>query len=167
MYQVFPYQGTGDTARKMLGLIKGPRGEQSLRLRQWVEDTVRNVKARDKLSQLVAIYDRFNRHFSYLNDPIKLEFVKDPERLLDEMEQTGVALGDCDCASTFLAAAPRTIGIHTGIVRVGFHPLAGTYSHVFAVGHDQHGRRIALDPVANQKTTEMLGRVKATAYNGG
>ncbi len=166
MYTVLPYQGTGDTVQKMLELVSGPRGEQSLKLRQWTEDTVRYVTPRDKLSQLMAIYDAFNARFSYLNDPRQAEYVKDPERLLDELQQTGVALGDCDDAATFLAAAPRTIGISTGLIRVGFQPLEGRYSHVLAIGHDQHGRRIALDPVAGKNTSEMLGRIKTMAYNG-
>ncbi len=136
----------------------------SLRLRATVEDIVREVRQRDRLSQLAAIYDWFNHHFRYVNDPVQVELVKDPERLLEEIAQHGSAMGDCDDASTFLFAAPRTIGITTQFARVGFKsqkPMAGSqYTHVFTVGWDQYKRPIVLDPVAGPRTPRMIRRVK-------
>lgn len=167
MHRVLPYRGTGDTVQHMLKIIDGPRGGRSPELREWVEDTIRFVTPRDKLSQLTAIYNRFQQGFRYVNDPVNAEYVKDALRLLDELQKHGVALGDCDDASVFLASAPRTIGIHTGLVRSGFRALSGKFSHVFAVAFDQRGRKIALDPVAGTKTDEMLGRIQAYSFDGG
>jgi transglutaminase-like putative cysteine protease len=146
-------------------LARGPRGELSLKLRSTVEDIIRDVRQRDRLSQLAAIYDWFNRRFHYVNDPVQVELVKDPERLLEEIAKHGTAMGDCDDASTFLFAAPRTIGITTQFARVGFkdRPMGGKgsqYTHVFAVAWDQHKRPIVLDPVAGPRTPRMIQRVK-------
>lgn len=162
-HAVQPYRGTTDTVREMQRLAKGPRGEMSMRLRATVEDIVREVQPRDRLSQLAAIYDWFNRRFHYVNDPVEVELVKDPERLLEEIAKHGHAMGDCDDASTFLYAAPRTIGITTQFARVGFkkRPMAGSqYTHVFTVAWDQYRRPIVLDPVAGQRTPRMIQRVK-------
>lgn len=170
-YSQRPYIDTYDTVRRMEELASGPRGELSMRLRMTIEDVVRYVEARDRLSQMAAIYDWFMRHWTYLNDPNEVELVKDPERLLEEIARKGRALGDCDDASVFLAASVRTIGAPArfaratftrsgaAAVRQGLRGDSDPHSHVFVVARDQHGRDVVLDPVAAGHTREMLGRV--------
>jgi transglutaminase-like putative cysteine protease len=156
-----PYRGTTDTVANMQRLSASPRGECSLRLRMTVEEIVRDLPARDRLSQMAAIYDWLNRHWSYLNDPVEDELVKDPERFLEEIASKGRALGDCDDAATFLHAAFRTIGIPAEFARAGFgqhRGLGDKYTHVFVVAPDQYGRRIVVDPVAGARTGEMVAR---------
>lgn len=166
-----PYKGTTDTVVHMLRLSRGARGELSEPLRVWVEEAIRYVQARDTLSQIGAIYDAFDRRFSYVHDPIQKERVKDPQKLVEEMRQHGVALGDCDDAACFLHAAPRTIGIRTQLARVGFRrPLAGRgpkYSHVLAIAWDQYGRPVVLDPVAGRRTPRMLRGIKQSVLGLG
>jgi len=159
------YRNTDDTIRRMYELIEGPRGELSLELRYAVEGIVRGIRARDRLSQLVAIYNWFDARYTFVNDPRQVELVRDPLAILEDIKQHGRFLGDCDCASTFLGAAPRTIGIPTKLARAGFrrippNQLRGRYSHVLVTAPDQFRRKIVLDPVAGQKTGEMLGRVR-------
>ena len=161
-----PYTDTDGTVRRMAELSAGKRGELSLKLRMTVEGIIRHVQPRDRLSQMSAIYDWFDSHFRYVNDPVNVELVKDPERLLEEIEAHGVAVGDCDDASTFLHSALRTIGIQSEFTRASFK-RGHSYSHVFAAGKDQHGRWIVLDPVAGDKTGEMLGRVKSSTMGLG
>lgn len=161
-----PYSDTTRTVERMLELASGRRGEMSLKLRLTVENIVREVKPRDKLSQMFAIYDWFNRRFSYLNDPVNVEQVKDPERLLEEIEKHGKAVGDCDDASTFFYAALRTIGIETQFTRAAFN-VGSAYSHVFAMGRDQSGRWIVLDPVAGPRTSKMISQIKHAALGLG
>lgn len=161
-----PYTDTDATVRRMMELASGPRGELSLRLRMTVEGIIRYVEPRDRLSQIAAIYDWFNTRFRYVNDPVGVELVKDPERLLEEIAEHGVAVGDCDDASTFLYAAPRAAGITTEFVRANFKP-GQSYSHVFAMAQDQHGRWVVLDPVAGIRTGEMLGRIRNMALGLG
>ena len=134
-----------------------------MKLRMTVEDIVSGVEPRDRVSQLAAIYAWFNDHFHYINDPVEVELVKDPERLLEEIERRNVAMGDCDDAATFLFAAPRTIGIPTEFLRVGFKanaPMGGRLTHVLVCATDQYGRRVLLDPVAGKRVPNMVERVK-------
>lgn len=162
-----PYRGTTDTVEKMLAVGKGQYGELSYPVRAWTESVCRYVQPRDKTSQLVAIYLAFLPVYRFIHDPIEREQVKTPERLIREIAEHGVALGDCDDASLFLWTAPRTVGIRTELVRVGFRKdlgadlgggLAGRprFSHVYAVGYDQLNRPLALDPVAGRRTRTML-----------
>jgi transglutaminase-like putative cysteine protease len=151
----------------MTKLASGPRGAQSLKLRLTVEGIIRRVRPRDALSQIAAVYNWFLRRYQFVRDPIPVELVKDPVRILEEIQTHGHAMGDCDDASTFLVAALLTIGIPGQFVRVGFKPktrenvLSGAskaLSHVYAIAQDQYGRGIVLDPVAGERTTTMLGQ---------
>jgi transglutaminase-like putative cysteine protease len=175
-----PYVDTYDTVSRMEALVAGPRGVQSMRLRMTVEDIVRFVEPKDRLSQAKAIYDWFMANWSYLNEADEVELVKDPERILEEIAGKGRALGDCDDAATFLAAAFRTIGIPARFARAtftrsgaaalqeGLRGDADPHSHVFVVIRDQHKRDVSVDPVAGGHTREMLGRITgATVGLGG
>jgi hypothetical protein len=115
---------------------------------------------------MAAIYYWLTGRFHFTNDPEDAEQVKDPARLLEEIERTGVALGDCDDASTFLRGALGCIGIKSDFVRTGFQdaPLRGMdppLTHVLAIGVDQYGRKVVLDPVAGQRTVRMIAQSRA------
>lgn len=168
-----PYQGTGRTVEVMEQAARGPRGEQSLPLRLAVEDIIRWVSPRDRLSQIAAMYRWFAPRYTFVPDPWRVELIRDPERILADIVDKGRFLGDCDDASVFLVSALRTIGIPSGFARVrlkrdawGREQLGGDYTHVLGVAHDQFGRRIVLDPVAGAKTREMLSLVGSYAITG-
>lgn len=161
----------------MLQMADGKRGAQSVRVRMAVEDIVRHVHPRDTLSQLAAIYYWYMAHHHYMKDPVPAEMVKDPQRVFEEVEKSGLFLGDCDDAATFLTGASRSIGIKAVPVRVGFRkpravtlgsvrgrPVRATlptpFTHVLAVARDQYGRTVVLDPVAGSSTDRMLRRTK-------
>ncbi len=159
-------------------LARGRRGALSLALRLAIEDVIRYVRPRDQLSMLAAIHNWFDRRYHFVRDPRDVEQVKDPLRLLYEIRKYNRAVGDCDDASTFIDGSARTVGIDSRIVRTGFRPLTpaqemgderGRYSHVLAVGYDQFGRPIVVDPVAGKRTPKMLRRVKqyAKSQRGG
>lgn len=162
-YRQVPYRGTRFTITQMEALAAGNRGELSYPVRHAVEDAIRYVRPRDQLSQIAALYQWFIGRFHFYKDPKLAEQVKDPERLAEEIMKYGIAVGDCDCASTFLLAAPRTIGIRTKPVRVGFkrgkRGRKPGFSHVFVIAYDQKNRPIVIDPVAGKRTLSMLGKV--------
>lgn len=171
-----PYTGTTRTAKAMFLMADGDRGARNLGFRRVIENIVRDVKPRDYLSQLAAIYNWFNARWQYLKDPVPSEMVSDPVRIMDDIAEKGRFLGDCDDAATFLVGAARTIGIKAIPIRVGFAKgrkvrvkkngrvrrvrLPTPYTHVLAVARDQHGRIVALDPVAGIRTWSMLRRTK-------
>lgn len=164
-HRTMPYRGTKRTIKEMEGAARGPRGAQSLELRLALEDVIRYVKPKDKLSLIVAVYNWFLPRYHFVHDPDDVEQVKDPVRMLREIKLTGIVVGDCDDATTFLMACMRCLGIATKPVRVGFRPptlagVEGPFTHVYAVARDQQGTTVVLDPVAAKETTAMLGRVK-------
>jgi len=167
-----PYGGTGRTVEEMLVLATGDRGSRSLELRLALEDLVRHLAPRDQLSQMAAVYYYLDRHWHFFKDPKRVEQVKDPVRMLEEIRQHGRALGDCDDATTFLTGSNEALGITADIVRTGFTPLPlgavkGRFTHVLSVGYDQYGRPVVLDPVAGPRVRRMLARVRQhTALRG-
>jgi len=155
-------------------VARGQRGALSLELRLAIEDIIRYVRPRDLLSLLAALYNWFDRHYHFVRDPRDVEQVKDPVRLLREIQEFGRAVGDCDDASTFFGGSTRTLGMDARLVRVGFRDPTpgqqlgdetGRYTHVLAVAHDQYGRPIVLDPVAGKRTPKMLKRVRQYALS--
>lgn len=154
------YTGTDRTVALMEELAQGERGEQNVRFRLFVENIVRYVPERDARSQIAAIYNFFRRHYTFIRDPRLVEYVKDPMRMTAEIVRYGRAVGDCDDASTWLLAAPRTLGIHTRLVRTSFRKGPNpALTHVLAAAVDQDGHWIIMDPVAGKNTREMLGRI--------
>lgn len=164
-HKTVPYDGTDRTIAEMNRLASGDRGEKSLELRLVVEDIVREIQPRDKLSQMAAVFYWFDARYHFLPDPTEVELVRDPERVLEDIRTKGRFVGDCDDATTWLAAALRTINVPTRIVRVAFKlppadRLEGPYTHVLCTARDQYNRWIILDPVAGKRAPKMVRRVK-------
>ena len=164
-FQTLPYRGTSDTVANMVKLAMGTRGGASPELRLWLETLVRKVRPRDKLSLMATVYNWFMSHYHYMWDPVDNEYVKDPLRVLEEVQAEGIFVGDCDDATTFLVACLRCLGIPAAPVRVSFKnppegQLEGPYSHVICAARDQYKRMVVLDPVAHHRTETMLGRVR-------
>lgn len=181
-----PYQGTPRTVAEMYRVGHGPRGSKSWTVRRWAEETVRRVRPRDYWSEVLAVYYRAcGPEFRYTRDPLRVELVKSPEVLLQEIAERGVACGDCDDLATFLIAATGAIGARSRIVTVGFTPvngarpdpriladpvfrlvssahprLPGPFSHVFTQSQRMPGWWVTLDPVAGPRTKQMHGRIK-------
>ena len=155
----------------MAALARGDRGGRSLELRLAIEDIVRHVRPRDRLSLMAAIYNWLDRHYHFLPDPKRVEQVKDPLAFLTDVRRRRRVVGDCDDASTFLAGAGETIGMRVDLVRAGFRPSQmgadGAYTHVLAVAYDQYGRPVVLDPVAGPRVRRMLQRVRQVAVKKG
>jgi transglutaminase-like putative cysteine protease len=163
-----PYRGTANTVDNMVRLAMGPRGGASPELRLFLEDLIRRVRPRDKLSLMATVYTWFMARYHYVWDPVDNEYVKDPMRVLEEVQEHGIFVGDCDDAATFLTACLRCLGIPARPMRVGFKAppngrSEGPYTHVLCVAKDQYKRTVVLDPVAHHRTQSMLGRIKQAA----
>jgi hypothetical protein len=183
---VMKYRGTPQTVREMFRIADGERGQKSFALRERVEDIIRYVRPRDYWSEILAVYYwTCGPQFRYTRDPRKVEQVKDPLRILWEIDNYGSTLIDCDEFATFLRASIGSIGGRSRIVTVGFRPtngkspnprlfedpafrlmssphprLPGPFTHVFAQAAKGSGGWVTVDPVAGPRTPRMHQRVK-------
>jgi transglutaminase-like putative cysteine protease len=148
----------------MVQLVKGQRGEHSVYLRSLTEQVTRGLQPKDYLGELLAVRNFCAERIRYMNDPLTLELVKDPQRLAEEVVAKGKAVGDCDDIAAFSAAMLRQLGREAQFVTVGFG-RPGHYSHVFTrVKEPKSQRWYVCDPVAGTDEGTMLRRVKTYRF---
>lgn len=153
------FEGPQTTIEYMRKAVLGPRGVRSIPLRLLVERIVSGLQPKDYLSEILAIRNFAHSHVRYLNDPLTVELVKDPERFVEEIAANGIAVGDCDDIATFIAAMALALGREAEFVTVGFG-APGNYSHVFTRVREPKSREwIVTDPVAGTDEQRMLDRV--------
>jgi hypothetical protein len=153
------FRGPQTTIDTMRQLCLGSRGERSMLVRGAVEYCTRGLLNKDYLSEVLSIRNFVAERVRYQNDPVGLELVKDPQRLVEEMARYGIAVGDCDDMALLLATMARQLGREAEFITVGFGP-PNHFSHVFArVKEPKTGKWIVLDPVAGTRETPMLARV--------
>lgn len=157
------FSGHPDTLREMKKAALGERGEQSFFVRSMTERVVAGLQPKDYLGEILAIRYWVTEHVRYVNDPLHLELVKDPERMMREVVAHGQCSADCDEIALLIATMCLTVGRVAEYVVAGFgNP--GEYSHVFArVKEPRSGQWIVTDPVAGTDERGMLERV-TTSY---
>jgi len=143
----------------MVRAAHGPRGEQSILVRSMVEEIVRDLQPKDYLGEILAIRYWVTEHIRYVNDPLHVEIVKDPQRIMEEIIAHGQASEDCDGIAEMIGVLCLLVGRVVEFVVVGFGE-AGHYSHVFVrVKEPRSGQWIVCDPVAGSDERGMLDRV--------
>lgn len=153
------FQGHPDTLRTMVRQAQGPRGEQSLLVRRMTEEVIRRVQPKDYLGEILALRYWVTEKVRYTNDPLHVELVRDPEALVEEIDQHGVVTADCDESAELIATMALQLGRVAEYVVVGFGE-PGQYSHVFArVQEPRTGKWIVTDNVAGSDERGMLDRV--------
>lgn len=163
MIQKIPFRGAEQTAEliKRAALTSQNRFE----IRQLAEEIVRDVRAKDYLSEILAVYHFVLTNCRYTRDPRTVELVKSPHRIVMELLSGRKPLIDCDELTGLLAALLLSLGCSVRIVIVAFkdmkHRGDRQYSHVFAQALEpKSGKWLTVDPVAGAKTDKMLRRVK-------
>ena len=146
----------------------GPRGEQSILVRQFAESLLRYVHPKDYLGEILTIRNALVQGspfapgaalFRYTNDPRHVEMVKDPQRIVEEILTYGSALVDCDDQAMFAGTLCLVIGREVEFVAMGFEP--GSLSHVAVTAREpKSGQMILLDGVAGPREAEAAGRAK-------
>lgn len=153
------FRGSSDTLQKMREQVWGPRGEKSLVVRTVTEQIVRELFPKDYLSEILAIRNWCTVNLRYTNDPLHVEWIKDPQRLVEEYLAHGRAVADCDEIAELIACMALQLGRRAELVAVGFGS-PGAYSHVFTrVQEPKTSQWIVTDPVAGTDTEQMLARV--------
>ena len=155
-----PFRGPDDTLRLMVELALGERGERSSMIQAMKDHVIRKLQPKDYLGEIVAVRNFAAERIRYSNDAMGVEQVKDPQRIAEEISNTGNAVGDCDDIATFIGALCRQLGREVEFVVVGFG-RPGMYSHVFARVREPKSKKwIVCDPVAGTDEAGMLRKVK-------
>lgn len=153
------FRGPEHTIVEMRKAVMGPRGEGSVVVHNAVSSLIRKLQPKDYLSEILAVRHFVAEKVRYKNDPVGVEYVQDPQRMLEDIAQHGSTTGDCDDGSTLMAAMTRCLGRETEWITVGFGP-PGKYSHVFTRAREPKSKQwIVLDPVAGTEENRMLARV--------
>lgn len=103
---------------------------QSARLVSAANSIIASVPPRDTLAQVRAIYDFTNRYFRYVNDPVGVELLRDPDTQIGEIQRNGFIQGDCDEAATLTAALGEANGIPARFRALAFYAKNAPYTHV-------------------------------------
>lgn len=159
-----PYRGTDHTVAKMIQLVKGDRGERSTKVRRHAEQVVSHIRPKDYVSEYIAICRWWGNAGRYTRDPLHVEMLRDPERLVDDANAGKLAV-DCDEYAVAIGCGCLVVGGRIQFVTVGFQPrLPGqrkVHTHVFVRAQDPKTKTWwVLDPVAGRRTANMLSRVK-------
>lgn len=150
------FKGSSDTLATMERLATGQRGEQSFLVRQFAEQLTRYLAPKAYLAEIAALRNvcvqRSPRDpnlplIRYANDPLHVEFIKDPQRLVEEINAYGSTTADCDEITCLIGAMALCLGREVAWLAMGFQP--GSLSHVAAlVKEPKSGQWILCDPVA-------------------
>lgn len=136
--------------------------------RRLAEAVCEGLDSKDYTSEYLALYHFLLQRTRYMRDPRRVELVRAPYIISRQILEGYRPSVDCDDMATWLAAAILAVGGSFDFMTVAFARLMFDgevqFSHVFGRALEPRTRqRIVLDPVAAEKTPQMLGKVKAAA----
>lgn len=142
--------------------------QSNLAVRQLAEAACAGLDSKDYTSEYLALYNLLLQRCRYMRDPRTVELVRAPYLVAQEILRGGRPNLDCDDLSAMLGALILAVGGNVRFVTVAFRNAfyngERQYSHVFAQALEpRSGLWIVLDPVAAEKTGEMMRRVRAAA----
>jgi hypothetical protein len=150
----------------------GDRGERSPKVRQLTEMVTRHVYPKDYLGEILAVRNCFLQPsprdpslalFRYLNDPRHVEWIKDPQRQVEEIEELGSTSVDCDELTVTAAAMLLQLGREVELVALGYAP--NELTHVGCrVKEPKSDTWIWIDPVAGPKERESAEDAQEVLY---
>ena len=164
-----PFKGSEQTVSDIIK--KALAAQDNFSVRQIVEDICRDLRSKDYLSEMLAVYHFVLANTRYMRDPKTVELVKNPVFTVGEIRNGKIPQLDCDDLTVLLAAMLLSLGCGIRIATVAFkHAFyAGQrqYSHVFVQAYEPRSKTwITLDPVAGEKTKTMMSRAVAVKiYN--
>jgi transglutaminase-like putative cysteine protease len=135
-------------------------------VRQLAEALAGGLGSKDYLSEALSVYYFVIANTRYMRDPRTVELVRAPHIVVAELAQGKTPSLDCDDMASLIVALLLAMGNEVRIVTVAFHHAfhrgKRQFSHVFVQAREPRTRMwITLDPVAAEKTAQMLRRVKA------
>lgn len=162
----FAYRGAPQTIDVMRKAALS--SQNKLVVRQLAEEICSQIDSKDYVSEYLAIYNFILQRTRYMRDPRTVELVKAPYVVAEEILAKGRPNLDCDDLAATLGALILSIGGSVRYVTVAFgdvfHDGKRQYSHVFVQAREPRtGLWIILDPVAAERTQQMIDRVTAAA----
>ncbi len=136
--------------------------------RQLAESVCEGLDSKDYTSEYHALYYFLLQRTRYMRDPRRVELVRAPYLISQQIMAGHRPSIDCDDAATWLAAAVLAVGGRAEFITCAFQKMfydgQPQYSHVFTRALEPRTRcMIVLDPVAAEKTNQMLARIVAAA----
>lgn len=159
-----PYRGAPQTVSVIVDAAL--RSQDHLCIRQLAEEFCQGLESKDYCSEYLAIMNGVLQHSRYMRDPRTVELVKAPYVIASDILAGKTVNLDCDDFTGLIDALVLSVGGKCDVVTVAFRKMfyngQQQFSHVFARAYDpRNGNIIVMDPVAAEKTGEMLKRVKA------
>lgn len=111
--------------------------------RQVAERIVCHVASQDGRGEIDALFKFVRSHIAYRKHPINQQRVQDCRRTLE--------LGSGDCVSKSVCLATLLMALGYDARFVAQCPGGEEFSHVYVESRDEHGKWIALDPVAENQ----------------
>lgn len=134
--------------------------------RQLAEIVCEGLDSKDYTSEYLALLQFLLQRTRYMRDPRRTELVRAPYLISRQILAGHRPSLDCDDMSTWLGSAVTSVGGRASFVTCAFALMyydgQPQYSHVFTTALEPRTRtEIVLDPVAAERTPQMLRRVKA------
>lgn len=114
---------------------------------EWAQGIVRRLPERDTDAEAGAFLAWVRANFRYTRDPVEVELVKTPERMLREWQRHGVITGDCDDQTTLIAAGMNIVGNETRFVTVAADGAHRDFSHVLMEYESPVRGWVSMDPI--------------------
>ena len=157
------YRGVGHSVSAMMEAVLSPRGAWSPKVRLYAEKICKNVAPKDYLSEILAIRYWVLDKVPYINDPVHIEWIRDPEAMLEAIEKEGKVRADCDEITGLTTALLLCVGRRCQFVTAGFLPPPAPHSHVFGRAEipGLRDKWVVYDPVAGSRENTMLTKIKS------
>lgn len=156
--------GTRVTLSAMERLVE--EGIRDPRVVLFAQGLVRNGPEYGQRTEVESILAGVRRVMRYTPDPLGVETVKSPTFLVQEINDSGRAVMDCDDASVLTAAFVRAVGIPTRFKVIKDSPTE--FTHVYLEAFID-GRWVKVDPIARELTLGRApeGRFGSAYFEGG
>lgn len=162
-----PYRGAPQT----VGVMKHAAlvSQSHFPVRLMAEEVCSRIGGKDYTSEALACLYFLESRSRYMRDPRTVELVRAPYVVVQEILHGKIPSLDCDDMAAFLGAMLLQTGAEVRFATVAFRPLIyrgqKQFSHVFTQCREPRtGAWLSLDPVAGERTPEMLNRVVQAAF---
>jgi transglutaminase-like putative cysteine protease len=133
--------GVEQTIRWMKGLVNGPQGAKSWRVRQAALEAARGTER--GMQEMAAVLDWVKRNIEFRGE--LGEYLQSPEATLT------AGAGDCDCQSMLEMAMLKNLGFETRFNTISLQDDPGELSHVYVEVRDKlNGQWVPLDPTVSR-----------------